>query len=825
MINKVIAGEYVASRIKEDYLFRKSIGANRLKAVEGFLNTIKNGLNNYGIAFLLAKKNVKQLVGSKANDTWELRSKIKGHRILFKFAYQFKEDLTLEVDAKYKFSKFNDYDVVLLKYIDEHDETAKVAKRMRGKKITLFVSQDDAIETSISQDNINNASITRIYDYKNINYLLPIFSEQQIKIINDARQYVLVQGIAGSGKTNLCIQKCLVEALKQTNNKVLYSTFSSDLLEDTKTFVKENYIKPLQEIINEFDNPEVNHQVIEAMKNNLDLNLNYIENTAEEFAKIKNKLDSIDYKLIHEINNIKPKSELLEQERFEYFYNFIKQTLPYDLQEQIKKLRLSVEVIYKELQGVVLGMAKSDTNSNNNFVSSIIDLQDYKQIRANDFDVKQLELIYKISKKYLDELLSGEHKKELDKNLIAFNITQNQSLKEVYDIVVLDEVQDFTQKEIKAFKHLSKKIFAVGDTRQMINPSYFSFDELKRLLGINYEQYKLELNYRNTENLNVAVKSLISLGNEHFGTWNDFSNQIKSNKTNDSSNLCYLEHSEVLHKLLQTDLDNYVIIVPSAEEKERFNNINSKFTKTIAEYKGRETDVIILYNILSAYEHQWNEVAKGIEHKQAKVNSLYRHYYNIFYVGITRAKRHLLIVEDSAPQMFVEYFDTNFKKFNKDVSISLLKQHLGLETYDDEKRMQIINDYLNKQKYEDAQYNINILKEPANKQKMTNKFNVYFDYVKNGLFKEARDYFLDNDFYEDAIIMCDKMGEENDGILLKNILLEEQRMAFKTLLKIYFSTNSSFIKKLTQKELQKQRQELFEKSQVIKELLKELNNG
>ena len=42
--------------------------------------------------------------------------------------------------------------------------------------------------------------------------------------------------------------------------------------------------------------------------------------------------------------------------------------------------------------------------------------------------------------------------------------------------------------------------------------------------------------------------------------------------------------------------------------------------------------------------------------KKADENSLLRYYFNIFYVGITRAQRHILVVEDDDISVFKDFF-------------------------------------------------------------------------------------------------------------------------------------------------------------------------
>jgi hypothetical protein len=414
--------------------------------IANFLTSAQNGFD-----FLYYKKNTKLLAGINIK-TFETRSPIKGHRILFRYGWQFDNAFNL-----------NKNDVVLCRYVDDHDEISKVANSININKIYYFNQNED--------------------------YLIPVLDKNQETILQESGQYIFVNGIAGSGKTNLCIQKILTEA--SNGKKVVYSTFSQGLLQSTKDVIDKNYLTTISQIKNK---TELSEEDLIQLNN---LNSTNLEELYKNLSSIKYEFlsDVVDNKKI--VVNLKEFMEL----------NFSDKVFTFDLKNRLKDSGISVEILFKEIEGIILGLAKD---------SEIITFSEYEEERKDCFDKKTLLLIYSVAQKYL-EFISASNK-FTDKNLIALSVIRDKSLENIYDQAVLDEVQDFTQKELLAFKHIAKDVFAVGDPLQMINPSYFSFNRLKQLYGQNHKEYNLDLNYRNTNKLNTAINSLLEINQQLLAT-------------------------------------------------------------------------------------------------------------------------------------------------------------------------------------------------------------------------------------------------------------------------------------------------------------------
>ena len=762
-----------------------------------FLSFVQKNLYLKGLSFLVSKKNEKML-SNTATTVFEFRSLIKGHRLLFKYGWQ------------YNNININDNDIVLCRYVNDHDRISEEANSI-SDNFSLNQEWTDKLNISDFEiqelQNSETLESNKLYYYTdNVNYLMPILNREQEKILKDKEQYVFVNGIAGSGKTNLCIQKMVMDSC--CGNKVLYSTFSESLLNSTQETIHYNYIDQLRLIKNELDLYGLNESLILKI-NNLNLNFSLTGNYLESIDAFQNKLKTIKYKMLCDIYNEKYnlKKELVTFKIFSRLFES-NQMLTFDLKNKFKDTQISLEILFKEIEGVVLGL---------NSTNPIISFEDYKTERKSIFDEKSLVLIYDIAKEYLEFISKSD--KFADKNLIAVSLIKDNSLKEYYDVIVLDEVQDFTQKELLAFKHMSKKVFAVGDPLQMINPSYFSFNRLKQLYGENHKEYILDLNYRNTKQLNHAINDLIEINRDKLGNHSNILKNIKTADIQESTYLFFTNQKSILDGLNASEFNDYSIVVATDKEKDIKCK---KEVLTISEVKGLERGTIILYNILSQHLSEWLKLENSqINKKLADENSLLRYYFNIFYVGITRAQRHLLIVEESEINIFRDFFKNNFTYLNKDTPIDSLQLKLDLKTLSLSERIHRINESLKNKLFDNALHYISWIKDEKEKQKQMIRYEIYKDFYKENSFEQSINKCLEFDFIDDAIEIS-KQSKNYDVANLLNKIFVLHDFDMQLCYEVLSKTNSINLKSIIQNTLETTRKDLIEKNKLLQEILKEI---
>ena len=191
-------------------------------------NFIKQTRYVSGIDFLLSKLsqgiiyNISQIVdGEKTSvDTTKIFT-IETIDKLFKFAFK----LGYQID-----NRLSKYDIIFCEYYGNEKQKLEI-------KVDEYVrSKSELIVTIMpARKTIDTYDFNKLYALSMVSGVnLPKLSAEQREIVETVDKNVLVQGVAGSGKTNICIDKIIYTACKNYTGKTLYTTFSRGLLTDTK---------------------------------------------------------------------------------------------------------------------------------------------------------------------------------------------------------------------------------------------------------------------------------------------------------------------------------------------------------------------------------------------------------------------------------------------------------------------------------------------------------------------------------------------------------------------------------------------------------------
>ena len=90
----------------------------------------------------------------------------------------------------------------------------------------------------------------------------PLLNAEQRALVETEDKNVLAQGVAGSGKTNICIEKIVYSACRGYRGRILYTTFSRGLLIETK-----NRVSVIRENMDKFVRDYENGRVVFLDKN------------------------------------------------------------------------------------------------------------------------------------------------------------------------------------------------------------------------------------------------------------------------------------------------------------------------------------------------------------------------------------------------------------------------------------------------------------------------------------------------------------------------------------------------------------------------------
>lgn len=632
-------------------------------------------------------------------------------------------------------SALNENDIVFLSLEKEleliKNNDQRIVQYLKNSRIFKINIRDYIVDDEI----LDTSKLYTLSENEFVNF--PMLSSEQKKLVEIDNQNVLVQGVAGSGKTNVCMSKILWTACRNWTGKILYTTFSRGLLIDTKNKIELFKIN-IKNFIDDYKNNRIvfldkNHKT--AIENRLGVFL-IVDNDSNIIKKLELIVEflehHIDYYLLEDLYKIIDNNENTIADEKVFTDKFLKSMNNHQLKSKLSKLKnISLQVIYKEIFGMIFGCIKDENNL------EMLTLETYTKKRENSFSKSECEVIYGLAKEY--------HNYQKTQNLVDNNEISRKLLKNIekiqkYSLSIIDEVQDFTEINLKLFKEISIKMFAVGDALQMINPSYFSFAFLKKLMFREdvTRVAELESNYRNNKKIVEILDALGDINIKQFGT-HSF---VLSNKSVDESsmtNVVFTSDESYIQRLKNQKFENFTILVSDKNEKQKLRDVFKKQEiLTISEIKGLERDTVLLYNILSSNFDKWQKLFDSfVNHKTADENSVYRYYFNLFYVGISRAKHNLFVFEKQKITFFDEFFTKYFDILSGDETYQKFNEVISKIEIDDDEILDRINEFLKLGQFDNARFYADKFEDGTLSQKQLAKIDAYENFVFKGKNKEA----------------------------------------------------------------------------------------
>ena len=534
--------------------------------------------------------------------------------------------------------------------------------KQNDQRVNFFLKNSKLFKVQIfsSEYNFEQSDLKKLYLISGSDFVnFPLLSSEQFHLVEIENENVLIQGVAGSGKTNICYGKLIYAAGRNYSGKVLYTTFSRGLLIDTKNKM-DLFKNSIKAVVDDYRAGRIiflDREHKKAIENRLGIFI-----TADSDENILNKLLSvldflenhIDYKLIDDLGKDFLEEEINLSNEQVFTDEFLKELGNHNLRSRLEKLKdLSYSVIFKEIYGMIFG-GQTDIEKD------MLSLEEYKLKRQDSFLENECELIYELAVRFAKFQKTQNY---TDYNEISRKILKKSSKIKKYSLVVADEVQDFTQINLLLLKNLTLKLFCVGDALQMINPTYFSFSQLKKLM---YDEdvtnvFELESNYRNNKKIVEVLDELSKLNILEFGT-HSFVLKNKSVDESEFATLTYLSDGAFLPKLSSQKFEDFTFLVSDFKQKQL---LRQKFPRqeilTISEVKGLERETVVLVDLLSSNKSKWNQISRiSLNRKKADENSVYRYYFNLFYVGLSRAKHNIFVVESEKINLFENFFKKNF---------------------------------------------------------------------------------------------------------------------------------------------------------------------
>ena len=571
-------------------------------------------------------------------------------------------------------------------------------------------------------------------------YFYYYLNDEQYKVLKEETP-LLVAGSAGSGKSTITIRKILnLEEYRDVYDikKIVYftgNTLLKESIEEQYNLFREKEVKKITEFY-----------------------------TPREFYRKFLKIDT---------------RKIVRLKKFKEFLAF---SFP-----DRKKMKIEDFNIYFEIMGILKGLMfdKKPDNWNRDLNQKLIPFSEYVELNKNYslLNLEEKEFVYKVAEKYEEwKLLNGLY----DMNDLA---VRSIDLDLKYDFLIVDEIQDFTEVEIFFMTSIIKKIKNVlfaGDIHQMINFNSFSFERLRNYYFTqnfrNYNEVTLSKNYRNSKDIVELANFLTDLRKEYIG--NLGVKDYKENFIVDRGKITLMKPDYELLKIIQQDV-KFAILVSSKEEKynlDKFYDIHMRVF-SIDEIKGLEYDNVICLNLATTNLFAWEKIFN----KEVKRDQRYRKYFNLFYVGITRCKKNLTIMEDKIygnlllekiKDFITESSEENKEKITKEINISNKEEWL-----EEGKRLYNVENYEEAQKaFEMAGYPTWILEKNIEEDIENGDYKIALDKIEENELENKKRYYENmiidttlkrEEFIKSLIFSVENFGTSYRYIEIKKIFLEK----------------------------------------------------
>jgi tetratricopeptide (TPR) repeat protein len=276
--------------------------------------------------------------------------------------------------------------------------------------------------------------------------------------------------------------------------------------------------------------------------------------------------------------------------------------------------------------------------------------------RAPNFLYDRRE-IYSIAEYYQNRLEAQGLWDEVDLTRSAIQNLGAQGDAFLYDLLVCDEVQDFSDIQLALLFRLVRScncVLLAGDTTQIINPSGFRWEEVKDRFFERGVQVPplicLNLNFRCVRSIVRLANSLLDLKQKLVGL--SGSELREEWKFNGKPPILIngLREEQVIEMVRIMGAGQIILVRDSAEGKKLKSELGTELVFTIYEAKGLEFDTVLLWRVCMGKKSAtiWRKIKQDHQFDRSHLLHI-KHEINLLYVAVTRARNALAIYDGSEP--------------------------------------------------------------------------------------------------------------------------------------------------------------------------------
>jgi len=319
--------------------------------------------------------------------------------------------------------------------------------------------------------------------------------------------------------------------------------------------------------------------------------------------------------------------------------------------------------LYEEFRGVITGSTVD---------KPYLSREDYINlgVRQSIYLDTERELVYGLFEKYLVLLRDNGL---YDPNILAHGYIGD--VKQQYDFVVVDEVQDITNIQLQLILKSLKNpahFMLCGDSNQIVHPNFFSWSGLKSMLYNSAELESkrvtrvLQSNFRNSRAITDLANRLVRIKQKRFGSIDKESTYLMNSHDEKLGEVVFLRDTDKVKSQMNNSIRRsakVAVIVMRNEDKDLARkHLDTPLLFTVQEAKGLEYEKVVLFNFVSGERQSFQEIIRGVAEadmegdilymraadKTDKSLEIYKFFINSLYVAVTRAVNKLYIIESDA---------------------------------------------------------------------------------------------------------------------------------------------------------------------------------
>lgn len=318
--------------------------------------------------------------------------------------------------------------------------------------------------------------------------------------------------------------------------------------------------------------------------------------------------------------------------------------------------------LYEEFRGVITGSVVD---------KPYLSREEYLSlgVRQSIYLDNEKELVYSLFEKYLAFIKDNGY---YDPNILAHNYLKG--VRQIYDFIVVDEVQDITNIQLKTILGSLKNpdnFILCGDSNQIVHPNFFSWSSLKTMFytSASFESKRimriLQSNFRNSKAVTDISNSLLKIKQKRFGSIDRESAYLMNSLSERRGEIAFLKDTDRVKQELNKHIRRsarFAVIVMRDDEKETARRFfDTPLVFSVQEAKGLEYENVVLLNFISGERANFHEIIKGLTEediegdirymrasdKKDKSLETYKFFINSLYVAVTRAVQRLYQIESN----------------------------------------------------------------------------------------------------------------------------------------------------------------------------------